>query len=305
MKKLILLAILPALFSSQALYAQADVPTCDLGFLNERVAEIITMYQETQSGISDVEAGLEAIEVLRGNLDTLVDTCANIADLSIDAQTAGSGTLNDPFSFGTPGSTGYGFTLQVTGLLRPADTIIRNSNMFNDRPRQGEMYVIVTVELKCDADFDGRCEANWLDFELTGDSGTIYSVATVVYDDRFDVSTFGGGSGQGGLPFLIRANDTNLRLIYRQNMFDDEIVVFSAEPSLDNGIEIRANTNINVRSGPSTNASIVASLSASTVAIAFGRNNDGSWLQTSDGWVFAELVTTTGDIQSLPITQSQ
>jgi hypothetical protein len=304
MKNLISL-LLVTLFSIQQVYAQTDESGCSLELLNERMAEIIGTYQESQSAASDGDESLAAIETLRGELTTLIDTCANITDASIDTESPGSGTLSDPYSFGTYGATGYGFDLRVIGLLRPADTIIRSNNMFNDRPGEGEMYVIVNLELKCDDNFNGRCEANWLDFELTGDSGTIYSVASVVYDDRFDVSTFGGGSGQGGLPFLVRADDTNLRLIYRQNMFDDEIVVFSAEPSVDNGIEISSNTNINVRSGPSTNSPVVASLNASTTVIAFGRNSDGTWLQIPDGWVFAELVTTDGDIQSLPVTQSE
>ncbi|MFZ2879886.1 MAG: SH3 domain-containing protein, partial [Phototrophicaceae bacterium] len=94
-----------------------------------------------------------------------------------------------------------------------------------------------------------------------------------------------------------------LRLIYNEGFGSvSDGVFYEAEPSKDSGLEIRADSNVNIRSGPSTNAGVVDSLASGSTVIAFGRNQDGSWVQIANGWVFASLVTTDGDIMQLPIT---
>jgi hypothetical protein len=159
-------------------------------------------------------------------------------------ESIGSGTIADPYAFGVAGDTGEGASLRVVGYIRPADNLIRNANMFNDRPGEGEEYIILTVELVCNNDNPDRCESNYLDFELTGNSGTIYSHPFVVYDNEFDVGVFAGGSGQGDLVFLIRQNDTNLKLLYRANMFSNDVVAYEAEPSLSTGVQITATSTL-------------------------------------------------------------
>jgi hypothetical protein len=279
--------------------AQEQSDSCGAEALYAQINQFLTDYEASQSEEGTSEGALESTIALRDSIGSVVDRCANLA--APEQPTVGDGSLNNPFAFGTFGDTGYGFSLRVSGLIRPADSIIRNANRFNDRPDTAQAYVILNVDVRCDQNNTGRCEASTYDFELVGDSGTIYSNPSVVYDDELEAELFGGGEASGGLPFLIRSDETNLRLLYRPNRFDDDMVAFAAEPSTESGIEIMATSSVNIRSNPGTQFGVVGTLPASTPAIAFGRNQDGTWLQTSTGWVFAELVAASGDIQSLPV----
>jgi hypothetical protein len=124
----------------------------------------------------------------------------------------------------------------------------------------------------------------------------------VVYDDKLDAGLLPGAAKSGYLPFLVNKDDDNFELIYRENIFSDNAVVLWAQPPLDEGIEVTAKQNINVRSGPGTSYTVVGSLSKGDKDIAFGRNSVGDWLQVSSGWVFKDGINTTGDIGTLPIT---
>jgi hypothetical protein len=60
-------------------------------------------------------------------------------------------------------------------------------------------------------------------------------------------------------------------------------------------------TNLNVRSGPATSFTVLRVLPANSVEVLFGRNNDGSWLKITDGWISSQYVRVSGDINRLPI----
>jgi hypothetical protein len=71
-----------------------------------------------------------------------------------------------------------------------------------------------------------------------------------------------------------------------------------------------ANTNANVRSGPGLAYGITGGLNTGETASLIGRNNDSSWLQIemtdgSEGWVFAQLLTTNGafDVSLLAVVE--
>ncbi len=89
-------------------------------------------------------------------------------------------------------------------------------------------------------------------------------------------------------------------------MFGDVEIENAVEPAPDLAtIEVTATGGINIRRGPSTNNPVIGSLANGETVIANGRNADATWLRIqvpdSDalGWVFAELVTTSGDRQQL------
>lgn len=71
-----------------------------------------------------------------------------------------------------------------------------------------------------------------------------------------------------------------------------------------------AENNINIRSAASTSDSIITTLLHGQSLTADGRNEAGDWLRvqladgTGTGWVFAELVTTDGDISNLPVVDN-
>lgn len=70
--------------------------------------------------------------------------------------------------------------------------------------------------------------------------------------------------------------------------------------------QISASDGINVRSGPSTDYPIVGALQAGEIAAATGKSPAGDWWQVllnsgEQGWVFSQLVTTSGSFDAIPI----
>lgn len=74
-------------------------------------------------------------------------------------------------------------------------------------------------------------------------------------------------------------------------------------------LNVSAGSNINVRSGPGTNNSVLRGLSSGATVTAEGRNNAGDWvrIQLPDGgtgWVSAPLVTIDGDVMALAVVDA-
>lgn len=75
-------------------------------------------------------------------------------------------------------------------------------------------------------------------------------------------------------------------------------------------VQITAKNGINVRSLPSTSGEVIGSLGGGEAAVANGRNADGSWLRIdipdsgSQGWVYASLLTPSGDTSGLPVVDT-
>ncbi|MBI5667075.1 MAG: SH3 domain-containing protein [Chloroflexi bacterium] len=94
-------------------------------------------------------------------------------------------------------------------------------------------------------------------------------------------------------------------------LFGDVEIQNAVEPTPELAtMEITSGGGINVRGGPSTNYAVIGSLRAGETVVANGRNEDASWLRIqvpdSDalGWVFAELVTTEGDTDTLSVVEA-
>jgi uncharacterized protein YraI len=86
---------------------------------------------------------------------------------------------------------------------------------------------------------------------------------------------------------------------------DVEIKPVQSPPEIS--VTVGAENSVNVRSGPSTNDSVVGALAAGTTAAANGRNAAGDWLRVRIpdgglGWVFAELVS--GDASTLDVVSA-
>ncbi len=72
-------------------------------------------------------------------------------------------------------------------------------------------------------------------------------------------------------------------------------------------LQVTAQGSVNIRSAPSTSAEIAGVLSRNVTATADARIDDGSWLRIqipdsdAQGWVFASLVTASGDVSALKV----
>jgi hypothetical protein len=298
--KFIVLALLVAL-TSGILYAQdSENEACSPAGLATLIERSYATFNERGESAADSVAYLQAAGTFRDTLSEIIDGCAEVE--GPDDGSAGTGTFPDPFRFGISGNVGNGLVVKVVGLLRPADSIIRGYNPYNDRPGANQEYVIVKLEVFCEEGGSSSCDTNYFDYSLVGNKGVVYDFASVVDDNKIDVEIFPGATGSGEIAFLIDSTDSDLKLIYSESFGSSDGVFFEAEPSKDSGLEITATSNVNIRSSASTNAGVVGSLAPNTPVLAFGRNQDGTWLQTASGWVFADLVNVDGDIQQLPVT---
>lgn len=67
---------------------------------------------------------------------------------------------------------------------------------------------------------------------------------------------------------------------------------------------------LNIRQGPSRTMALLGKLPKGTTVTVVGRNDDNSWLQiqipekSELGWVSAEFVTINGDVNTLPVVQT-
>ncbi|MBI1280544.1 MAG: SH3 domain-containing protein [Anaerolineaceae bacterium] len=286
--------------SASPILAQ-DTSNCDSKSINQRADQLIGVYRVSRATATDPKDSLEEIKILEKGLADLRETCSKAQSTSADTN-PGDGSQDSPYAFGVAGDTFNDFSIQITGFLRPADRIIRNQNMFNDRPENDEVYIILNLELACAKNAKGTCEAAQFNFRLLGDMGIIYEAPYIVYDKMINIKVVKGTKAKGDIVFKVKKDDTNLRLLYFDNLFDENYVYYYAEPSTAGGIQISSTSAVNVRSGAGKNFDVVGSLPANTPTTAFGRNSDGTWLQIQEGWVFSDLVKVDGEIESLPVT---
>ncbi len=74
-------------------------------------------------------------------------------------------------------------------------------------------------------------------------------------------------------------------------------------------VTVMADSQVNVRNAPQTDADVVGKLQPGDVVSANGRITDGSWLRVSlpdgYGWVYAPLVSSTEDVSRLEVVQDE
>jgi hypothetical protein len=75
-------------------------------------------------------------------------------------------------------------------------------------------------------------------------------------------------------------------------------------------VEVTVRTRANIRSGPSTRTNVLAGIDAGTVLAAEGINPAADWVlvnagQVGLGWIFRDLISTAGDLGSLPLVTEQ
>ncbi len=283
-------------------------------YLTERTQDALGALLAFQAGITEVVAGCDTpLIVENAPTQQPIQATPTSTRTPIPQATAPSVDTGVAYPVGEAGDTGQGFTVQVTGLARPANDVIERQSSFNPDAGSGEEYVVVVVAVECPT----ICDVDYFDFALTGDTGTVYSGARVYYEGRLNVR---GAGGSGDLPFLIRVDETNLRLLYLADRLNDVVVAYEVgEPrgtltvdslpvagvtsTPEGGVEVIANTNLNVREGPGTGFRIAGSVPAETALVAYGRNADGAWLRVIQGWVFAELVRTEADVDALAVVE--
>ncbi|MBK8034242.1 MAG: hypothetical protein IPK17_33055 [Chloroflexi bacterium] len=94
-------------------------------------------------------------------------------------------------------------------------------------------------------------------------------------------------------------------------MFGDVEIENAVDPSATvPTVDVTTASNVNIRTLPSTNGGIAGSLASGEVTTANGRNEASDWLRIripesdSFGWVYAPLLTVTGDVAALNVVDS-
>jgi uncharacterized protein YgiM (DUF1202 family) len=141
-----------------------------------------------------------------------------------------------------------------------------------------------------------------LNFTAPGDIAGITNIQTLRLDGM-DVT-----EGTWGVALMkVQANlpDTNTIENVSIVLFGDVEIENQVPPSAELAASVNSDS-ANIRLTPSTDSSVVASLTNGTTLTVTGRNGDNSWLRVrldgeTGGWVFASLVNVEGDINSLDV----
>ncbi len=146
--------------------------------------------------------------------------------------------------------------------------------------------------------------------------GSALDPVLVVYDSGGSVIAFnddGSASSLSAYSGPLPGNQELTAVVYAFNEAstgDFSLSISSGEAILESSPllgTIAGSSNVNIRSGPGANFSIVIVVAPGTEIELRGRNADGSWLAVTvegmEGWVAAFLASTTEDIESLPILE--
>lgn len=113
----------------------------------------------------------------------------------------------------------------ILGAIRPADSIIKQGNLFNTEPASEEEYVLVELQATCQKSIDDKCSlSSFMNFNLIGSKGISYNPEILVagVEGLLDsVEFFGEASVSGYLPFIIGQDETDLILVYDPFLFGD------------------------------------------------------------------------------------
>ena len=146
-----------------------------------------------------------------------------------DTPEPGGFALSNPAPFGSEVTINE-MSLKVTGLIRPADGMAEQGNMFNTVPEARKEYVFVNLSATCNRSGDKTCNINDFDFKMVGSSrqsheAEIYlaGVSGMLGDGDF----LGGATKSGYIAFIVDKSETNLILIYAP--FLGYVAYFSAE----------------------------------------------------------------------------
>lgn len=130
-------------------------------------------------------------------------------------------TRENPVPFGVEKDIGE-MIFVITDIIRPADQIVSDANMFNTKPEGNQEYLLAEVRMNCLKDPSKKCIITPLDFKAVGSDGNIVNTQFLVtgVPGLFDSGeTFGGGTKVGRMFFIVPKDDQNVVLFYEALLF--------------------------------------------------------------------------------------
>jgi hypothetical protein len=126
------------------------------------------------------------------------------------------GTRYNPYPYGQAAPVGNKWKVAVTKVLFNADLVVHHANMFNDKPKPGTHYVMVTV--KCTYLGNGSAEAYYsLNFGVVGKSGEIVNTYdnSVYPDDLANAAKAPSGiAAVGNVAFMVKTSEISSLVLY-------------------------------------------------------------------------------------------
>jgi hypothetical protein len=295
--KRIFLTLLIGLLVVPMVSAQDDV-NCEPPAMARELDFLYTDFVTTRGEI-ELDRMMAAAEEFHAAMGEILLRCGSTS-VSINNDIAGdfigSGTQEDPYAFGQPGVAPNGVSIRPIEFTRNAEEILGID------PTPEEEYLLVVVEVMCPVDARESCEVVIQNFQLIGDSGTVYDSEFVMTYDSLDVRVQAGRVRSGGIPFRISPDETSFNLVYIPEVFvslaEQELTYYRTE----NFVRVRANTQAVVRGGPGVQFPPISSVAQGVEVVATGRDESGEWLQIETGWTSADLYTVeVGNLLWLPV----
>jgi hypothetical protein len=139
---------------------------------------------------------------------------------SENAEVKADGTRKDPIPRGQWAIIGD-YEVEVVGYKRNATEDVLAENMFNDPPKEGQQFTLVTLRVKYIGDEIGSLSQ--LDVKAVGKSNVAYDqgdcgVIPNVYYDVSDI--FPDGEVKANWCFAVNSSDAKSLLIYISSYFD-------------------------------------------------------------------------------------
>jgi len=117
---------------------------------------------------------------------------------------------NNPVLHGSPVNIGGNMTLKIVSVLRPADEVVLDGNMFNSKPEQGQEYLQVGISATCEKSIDDKCILISSNLKAVGPDGLVHDIEFVSgIDEGLEFSTefFGGSTITGTVMYLVPIGD--------------------------------------------------------------------------------------------------
>jgi hypothetical protein len=108
-------------------------------------------------------------------------------------------------------------TFEITGITRPADSIVAAANVFNTAAKDGQEYLFIKMKITCELPADDTCTFSLLNFSIVESDGSAYDAELFVADvaDMLGDQDFAGGEVlEGNIAFIIHQAETDPVLMY-------------------------------------------------------------------------------------------
>lgn len=123
------------------------------------------------------------------------------------------------------------FQIVVNRVVRPADQVVAQGNMFNTKAEKGDEYVQVEVSITCLADAKSKCNVSPFNFKLYSSKGIVHDAEFVLagVEGMLESTEFFGGATieSKSLFFLVGEDETNVVMEFEAGLIFRESAYFA------------------------------------------------------------------------------